>query len=134
MNRPTSFTIASGSRIAGSQEIRMSCEEKAGNLYQHVAPAQNPAVALCYESYTRALDEAEEMKVYTARAQMLARDVYRKALPPLSGRENIRDFIACVAHAMLLKIIEPEEATRLFYAAQVAQSGANRDEAKAKLP
>ncbi len=110
----------------------MNCKEKTGNMYQHVAPAQNPAVALCYESYTRALDEADEMKMYTARALNLAQNVYRKALPPLSGRENIRDFIACVAHAMLLKIIEPEEATRLFYAAQVAQSGANRDQPKAK--
>ena len=109
-------------------------EEKAPNLYQHVAPAQNPAVALCYESYEQALDEAEEKKMYTARAHMLAKDIYRKALPPLAGRENIRDFIACVAHAMLLKIIEPEEATRLFYAAQVAQSGANREQPKAKLP
>ncbi|MGA8741874.1 MAG: hypothetical protein WB561_11880 [Terracidiphilus sp.] len=110
----------------------MSCEEKTGNLYQHVAPAQNSAVALCYESYIRALDEAEEKKMYTARALKLAQNVYRKALPPLSGRENIRDFIACVAHAMLLKIIEPEEATRLLYAAQVAQSGANREQPKAK--
>ena len=32
----------------------------------------------------------------------------------------------------LLKIIEPEEATRLFYAAQVAQSGANREQPKTK--
>ena len=111
----------------------MSSEEEKPNLYQHVAPAQNSAVAPCYESYTRALDEAEEKNWYRGRAMITAQDVYRKALPPLSGRENIRDFIACVAHAMLLKIIQPEEATRLFYAAQVAQSGANRDQPKAKL-
>jgi len=106
----------------------MECEERNGNSYQHVAPAQNPAVALCYESYTRALDEAGEKDMYHRQAVTLAQIVYRKALPPLSGRENIRDFIACVAHAMLLKIIEPEEATRVLYAAQVAQSGANRDQ------
>ena len=46
----------------------MNCKEKTGNMYQHVAPAQNPAVALCYESYTRALDEADEMKMYTAQS------------------------------------------------------------------
>ncbi len=108
----------------------MSCEEKTDNLYRHVAPALKPAVALCYESYTRALDEAAEQNMTGGRAVMLAQNVYRKALPPLSGRENIRDFIACVAHAILLKIIEPEEATRLFYAAQVAQSGANRELSK----
>ena len=50
---------------------------------------------------------------------------------PLAGRENIQNFIACVAHAMLLGIIEPADATRLLYAAQVAL-GASREPLKQK--
>jgi hypothetical protein len=110
-----------------SEEQKIEQQEKPEQLYQHIAPEQNPAVALCYESYRRALDEASEKRMFTGKAFRLARFVYLKAMPPLAGRENIRDFIACVTHGMLLKIIEPEEATRLFYAAQVAQSGANRE-------
>jgi hypothetical protein len=41
-------------------------------------------------------------------------------MPPLSGYENIRDFIACVAHAMLIGAIQSEQGSKLLYAAQVA--------------
>jgi hypothetical protein len=41
-------------------------------------------------------------------------------MPPLSGSENISDFIACVAHAMTAQIISPFMSTKLLYAAQVA--------------
>ena len=72
--------------------------------------------------------------MFRGRALDLARDVYRKAMPPLTGRENIQNFIACVAHGMLMKIIEPADATRLLYAAQVAQSGADREPPRSKAP
>lgn len=107
-------------------------EEQACQPYEHISAARNAAVALCYESYSRALEEAEEQGRGRAAAMLLARDVYRKAMPPLCGRENIRDFIACVAHGMLLKIIDSTEGTRLLYAAQVAQSSAERDPANRK--
>jgi len=117
----------------------MSCEEKTPDLkektsgqYAHVASSENPAVALCLEAYERALEEAKGNDWPRDRRFRFARLVYCWSLPALSGRENIRDFIACVAHAMLLNIIEPGEATRLLYAAQVAQSGANRDQPKVK--
>ena len=102
-------------------------EEQASQVYEHVSAAKNPAVALCYKSYSRALEEAEEQGRGRAAATLLAREIYRKAMPPLSGRENIRDFIACIAHGMLLRIIDSTEGTRLLYAAQVAQSSAERE-------
>ena len=51
---------------------------------------------------------------------------YRSAMPSLSGQENIRDFVACVAHGMLLGTIEGKNATKLLYAAQVALSAIRR--------
>ncbi len=41
-------------------------------------------------------------------------------MPPLSGEQNIRDFIACAAHGMLIDAIDPPVGARLLYAAQVA--------------
>jgi hypothetical protein len=41
-------------------------------------------------------------------------------MPPLSGADNIRDFVACVAHGLLLGVLSDSECTRLLYAAQVA--------------
>jgi hypothetical protein len=53
-------------------------------------------------------------------AESEAAAAYRRSLPPLDSHENIRNFISCVAHAMLIRIIDPNEAPRLLYAAQCA--------------
>ena len=53
-------------------------------------------------------------------AQSEGAEAYRRAMPPLDSDENIRNFISCVAHAMLIRIIDPTEAPRLLYAAQCA--------------
>jgi hypothetical protein len=47
---------------------------------------------------------------------------YRHAMPPLTGEENIRDFIACVAQGMLIGAIAGPDGARLLYAAQVAHT------------
>ncbi len=49
-----------------------------------------------------------------------AAEAYRRAMPPLDSAQNISNFISCVAHAMLIRVIEPAEAPRLLYAAQCA--------------
>ena len=47
-------------------------------------------------------------------------EAYRRAMPPLDTAQNISNFISCVAHAMLIKVIDSAEAPRLLYAAQCA--------------
>jgi hypothetical protein len=46
-------------------------------------------------------------------------------MPPLSGHENIRDFIACVAQGILIEAISGSDGARLLYAAQVAHTALN---------
>jgi len=65
-------------------------------------------------------------------AQIEADEAYRKAMPLLSSFDNIRDFIACVAHAITIGAIVGEQASRLLYAAQVALSGVPRQPAARK--
>jgi hypothetical protein len=43
-------------------------------------------------------------------------------MPSLSGFDSARDFVACVAHGLLIGAIPDEQATKLLYAAQVALS------------
>jgi len=73
---------------------------------------------------TRERDESECMR--TNRAEKTAAKAYREAMPLLSGSENIRNFIACVAQGLLLKVFTAPESTQLLYAAQVANSAASR--------
>ncbi len=49
-----------------------------------------------------------------------AHPAYCKAMPPLAGYENIRDFLACAAHGILIEAIPEKRANQLLYAAQVA--------------
>lgn len=59
---------------------------------------------------------------YTLAAELDAARAYRNAMPVLSGFNGIHDFIACVAHGILIGAIPPEKSGQLLYAAQVAIS------------
>ena len=87
------------------------------------------AAARCREELERAFldtlatpQTAESEKACRIRAVDAAARAYREAMPPLSGTENIRNFIACVAQGMLLDVFTGPESTRLLYAAPVANT------------
>jgi hypothetical protein len=90
------------------------------------APEPNPAVAWCRQAYMQAYQESKSQGKSRYEAECDGAEAYRKAMPPLCGAENIRNFIACVARAMLTETIKGTDATRLLYAAQVAQAALDR--------
>jgi len=85
-----------------------------------------PAVAHCMNAWRRVYKEEKAKRKGNLDASLTANKAYRDAIPPLSGYENIRDFIACVAHAMLIGAILDDQGTKLLYAAQVALSTLRR--------
>jgi hypothetical protein len=84
--------------------------------------ATNPAVARCCQAYAHVLKAAMQQGMSQYAASSSAERAYREAMPPLSGPTNVRDFVACVTHAMLINAINGPEGTRLLYAAQVAHN------------
>ena len=90
----------------------------------------NPAVEICSKAYARARKAARKQSDSELYADDQAEMAFRKAMPQLSGQENIRDFIACVAYGMLTKAITGPEGARLLYAAQVANSTVRSQRAK----
>lgn len=85
-------------------------------------PPRNPAVLRCMEAFRRSIEESRARKMEKYDAQRLATAAYLEVVPDLSGFENIRDFIACVAHGMMANFISEIEGNKLLYAAQVATS------------
>jgi broad specificity phosphatase PhoE len=83
---------------------------------------ENPAVARCYSEWQRVYRAEKDKGEFWTDAAKAANRAYRKVMPSLSGQENIRNFVACVAHGMLLGAIEGKDGTKLLYAAQVALS------------
>jgi hypothetical protein len=66
-------------------------------------------------------------------AKRQAEEAYRHAMPPLVGRSGVRDFLACMAHGILIEAIRREQAGHLLYAAQIAL-GVALSEPKIDLP
>jgi hypothetical protein len=95
-------------------------------------PSTNPAVARCCDAGTRAYRTALAKQKSEYSATNAANEAYRLAMPPLDKLENISDFIACVAHGMLIGSIGCEQGARLLYAAQVANSVHRNTRSQAK--
>jgi hypothetical protein len=101
-----------------TESIQPATDQKQGDFYN---PAlKNHAVALCAGAWEKihAATREKTKNLYTA--ERCASIAYRLAMPPLSGYQNICDFIACTGYGILLGAIKPENGTKLLYAAQVA--------------
>jgi hypothetical protein len=91
----------------------------------HAQSTESPANAVvtrCIEAYADAMKDAVEHRKHHYDAAKEAGRAFRQRMPPLSGHENIRDFIACVAQGILMDVISGSDGARLLYAAQVAHS------------
>lgn len=89
---------------------------KAAGMY----PLPEPAVEKCEAQYTKTAKEAIDEKKSKATIKSRSKLAYSHAMPRLNGATNIREFIACVAHGMLIDVFTGAEGARLLYAAQVA--------------
>lgn len=89
---------------------------------------ENPAIARCIKAWDTPYREQFEDCGSEALAAWKAGPAYRAALPPLTSRDNCRDFIACVAHGILLGAIDDKHAGKLLYAAQVALGAIGAEE------
>ena len=70
-----------------------------------------------YVAYMKGKDGSSTTRIFAAHD---AGPAFCKDMPPLLGYENIRDFIACAAHGILINAIPEKRANQLLYAAQIA--------------
>jgi len=94
---------------------------------------ENGAIARCCFAYVSKLKSSSENGMDRLSCLGAAERAYSKAMPPLNGNDNIRDFIACVAHGLLIDAIENAKSTKLLYAAQVAH-GAQKNLSNSNRP
>ncbi len=89
---------------------------------ERAAASTHSAVDTCCDAWMRTHEAVLANGGHKLAAHMQANTAYCRAMPPLSGPQNIRDFIACVAHGMLINVFLHSSATKLLYAAQVAHN------------
>ena len=92
----------------------------------------NPAVFRCCQKWEKAYQEAIDDKEDDDVAASRANCAYREAMPPLDGTRNVRNFIACVTHGLMIGAIDGSDYTRLLYAIQVAHTTRRVRKPKAK--
>jgi hypothetical protein len=79
---------------------------------------RNPAVRACVLAGQHALrtsNPEDDVETYWDIC-----NAYSNAMPSLDGYENIRDYIACIAHGMLLGVFDSVDGPKHLYAAQIA--------------
>ena len=67
--------------------------------------SQNPAVLICCNAYHTTYEKAIAAKHGNVFSELEAEAAFRAAMPPLSGYQNICDFIACTAYGLLIRSI-----------------------------
>jgi hypothetical protein len=82
--------------------------------------SNNPAVRQCCDAYLamhRACLAAGEGNVFS---ELDAEKAFRAAMPPLSGYQNICNFVACTAHGISIGAINKVQANSFLASAQAA--------------
>jgi len=85
-------------------------------------PMRNAAVNRCARAWQYAYKKEFRKNESENFARLAARHAFSRAMPPLSSRKNIRDFVACVAYGQLTSVIHPDYARHLLKAAEIAAS------------
>ncbi len=109
-------------------------EDASESIPEEASAPINSAVVCCDDAWQRAYKAALASEKHRVAALMDANQAYCRAMPPLSGAQNIRDFIACVAHGMLINVIHEKSAPKLLYAAQMAHNTLPKRTPRAKRP
>ncbi|MFY9854877.1 MAG: hypothetical protein WAK26_13465 [Terracidiphilus sp.] len=99
-----------------------------------VPPTRNAAVVRCCTARESSLRESRAKALNRFETKDNANAAYCDAMPDLSGHQNIRDFIACVAHGMVTGVIHAIEGPKFLYAAQVAIGALRREPKEQKQP
>jgi hypothetical protein len=88
-------------------------------------PSSDPvdrAIARCRTAYTSTYQQCKDNRLSEYETEKRAGEQFKLAMPSLGTRDNIRAFVACVAHGVLINVMDGTEAARMLFAAQVALS------------
>jgi hypothetical protein len=81
---------------------------------------KDPAIDRCSGIWTTIFRATLDKTSSISDANRCANMAFRMVLPPLSGYQNICDFIACAGFGILLGYIKPDVGSKLLYGAQAA--------------
>ena len=90
---------------------------------------RNRAVHRCCQARNRALADCKGMNINAYDAALLGVESYLAALPDLTTTQDIKDYAACIQHAVAINVVHPSDVSALLTTARIVL-GAIRAEAK----
>ena len=98
---------------------------------------RNPAVHHCCQARNRVLADCKGLHLADYRAEILGAEAFLTAMPDIATIQDIRDYAACINHAVALRVIEPSQAPPLLASARIVLNAIRADdkarEAEARL-
>jgi len=102
--------LENSTALAGSATTKNTADNSGGEI-----------IASCMRSWNYAHKKRAEGKNPTAwECEKAGNKAYLNAVPPLSGLQNICDFIACINYASMAGIVSHNEATHYLSNARIA--------------
>ena len=101
---------------------------------------RNPAVHRCCQARNRVLADCKGLQLPDYRAESLGAEAFLAALPDIATIQDIRDYAACINHAVALRVLEPTQAPSLLASARIvlatyrADHQAQKSEPEKKSP
>lgn len=96
-------------------------------MTESLATDPNHAVDRCWAAYRQAVTEDMAAGSSKASAEYNSRAVYRRAMPRLHTRDDIRAFLACVADGLLFGMFDHNHGPQLLAAARAAAAALPRE-------
>ena len=97
-----------------------SAAATAGHPVDSSSPNSVTAIARCILAKQNAYKKELAKGADSYRAIRAGHRAFIGEMPPLAGLENIRNFVSCVAHAMVTGILIPKDAAPLLADAKAA--------------
>jgi len=94
------------------------------------SPNPGAAINRCERARANAYQAEFAISKSKAVASLTAAEAYRHAMPSLSNANNARDFISCVAHGLLIGVIDESKSAKLLYAARIASTSSGGSRSK----
>jgi hypothetical protein len=89
---------------------------------------RNPALQRCCQARNRAIADCKGLNVSDYQSADIAAENYLANLPDLASIQDIKDYVACINHAIAISIIKPKDGNAMLATARVVMQTVRAEE------
>jgi hypothetical protein len=90
---------------------------------------RNAAVHRCCQARNRTLADCKGLKIADWEAAGIAAENYLAALPDIASIQDIKDYAACINHAVAISVLQPSDGNAMLATARIVMQTVRAEEA-----